>query len=179
MKGMLNSEKVDCQKVSASLIPYLDGRATVNEQTLVESHVAVCAACRTRLQEFSRLFGVLDELPPMQPSPSFDARVRQRISDEPRSSWFGWLLPAPRLAFSLAVLLGLFTWMGKFQATPVDNTATTATTQSEQDFRAIRDLGVLENYDVLQGFDALSELPVPPPKPATEDQDNGDGGGQL
>jgi len=179
MKGLFSSENVNCQGISAALIPYLDGRATVNEQTLVESHVAECPACRTRLQEFSRLFGVLDELPPMQPSPSFDVRVRQRISAEPAAGWFGWLLPAPRLAFSLAVLLGLFTWMGKFQSPGMDNTGATATTQSEQDFRAIRDLGVLENYDVLKGFDALSELPVPPPRPATEDQDNGDGGGQL
>jgi hypothetical protein len=30
----------------------------------------------------------------------------------------------------------------------------------QQDFEAIKDLGVLENYDVLSKFDALSEVPV-------------------
>jgi hypothetical protein len=32
----------------------------------------------------------------------------------------------------------------------------------EADFRMIRDLPVLENYDVLSKFDALSELPASP-----------------
>jgi len=32
----------------------------------------------------------------------------------------------------------------------------------EADFGMIRDLPVLENYDVLSKFDALSELPAPP-----------------
>jgi predicted anti-sigma-YlaC factor YlaD len=175
-------DQVSCERVSAALVPYLDGRATVNEQTLVESHVAECGACRTRLEEFGRLMGVLDELPPMQPSPSFDARVRQRISTTPREGWFGWLMPAPRLAFSLALLMCLFVWMGKFEGPAMmEGSGVTATTQSDQDFRAIRDLGVLENYDVLKGFDALSELPVPPPRsqPANDDSTQDNGGGQL
>ena len=32
---------------------------------------------------------------------------------------------------------------------------------SETDFGAIKNLSVLEDYDVLTSFDALSELPVP------------------
>jgi hypothetical protein len=32
----------------------------------------------------------------------------------------------------------------------------------EADFGMIRDLPVLENFDVVTKFDALSELPVPP-----------------
>jgi hypothetical protein len=33
---------------------------------------------------------------------------------------------------------------------------------ADADFGMIRDLPVLENYDLLSKFDALSELPVPP-----------------
>ncbi|MGH9593568.1 MAG: hypothetical protein ACRD5L_10785, partial [Bryobacteraceae bacterium] len=40
--------------------------------------------------------------------------------------------------------------------------ATAAPAPADADFRMIRDLPVLENYDVLSKFDALSELPEQP-----------------
>ena len=46
------------------------------------------------------------------------------------------------------------------RATNNGEAATAATEQ--QDFEAIKDLGVLENYDVLSKFDALSEVPAEP-----------------
>jgi anti-sigma factor RsiW len=150
--------EVNCERIAESLIPYLDGRASVAEQREVEAHAAVCAACRTRIAEFRCVSVVLDELPKMEPSGAFDAHVRQRIADEPRASWFGWLVPAPRLAFSLAFLLALSVWTARFE--PGIPAGVPAAAQSEQDFRIIKDLDVLENYDVVKNFDALSELPV-------------------
>ncbi len=150
--------ETNCERIAESLIPYLDGRASSAEQRQVEAHAAVCAACKTRIQEFRRLSVVLDELPRIEPSGAFDAHVRQRIASEPRASWFGWIVPAPRLAFSLAFLLALSVWTARFE--PGIPEATTGAAQSEQDFRVIKDLDVLENYDVVKNFDALSELPV-------------------
>jgi hypothetical protein len=42
----------------------------------------------------------------------------------------------------------------------------------EADFGMIRDLPVLENYDVLSTFDALSELPAPPTAPVAGEVPN-------
>jgi len=84
-------------------------------------------------------------------------------------------VPAPRLAFALAILLALSVWMGKF---PTAENAV-ATAQSEQDFHVIKDLGVLENYDVLKGFDALSELPVSTQEPEQTQQDQQPKDGQI
>ena len=78
--------ETNCERISDSLIPYLDGRASAAEQREVEAHAAVCAACKTRIEEFRSLSVVLDELPRMQPSVAFDARVRQSIAAEPRAS---------------------------------------------------------------------------------------------
>jgi anti-sigma factor RsiW len=166
--------KVNCERISTALVPYLDGRASAAEQSAVEAHAAVCPACRERIEEFRQLFGVLNEMPVVQPSVAFDARLRERISEEPRPSFLQWL-PAPRFAFALAMLLALSIWMGKFQ--PAENSAVSA--QSEQDFHVIKDLGVLENYDVLKGFDALSELPVSTQQPAQTDQDQQQKDGQI
>ena len=41
-------------------------------------------------------------------------------------------------------------------------TSTNTQTSAESEFGMIRDLPVLENYDVLSKFDALSELPASP-----------------
>ncbi|MGD0425617.1 MAG: zf-HC2 domain-containing protein [Candidatus Acidiferrales bacterium] len=142
-----------CEEVSKQLIAYLDRRANSAERHEVEEHLAACSACHERAEDFRKLWGVLDEVPLVEPSLGFDARIRARIAEEPRRGWLGWLVPQPRLAFAMALLLALSVWMAKLprEANVAGN---------EQDFEAIKDLGVLENYDVLSKFDALSEVPV-------------------
>jgi anti-sigma factor RsiW len=170
-----------CEEVSKELIGYLDRRANSAERRQVEEHLAACAACRTRAGEFRELWSVLEEVPAIEPSFGFDARVRQRVAAEPRPRWFGFV-PQPRLAFSMALLLALSVWMAKLpQTNPAGGSATSAATESEQ-FQAIKDLGVLDNYDVVTKFDALSELTSPPAAEPSEKlphghrADDGNGG---
>jgi anti-sigma factor RsiW len=152
----MNNNLKKCDDVSKQLIAYLDRRANSADRAEVEDHLASCASCRTRAEEFRMMFGALDQIETIEPSASFDARVRERIAQEARPRWFSWLVPQPRLAFSMALLLALSVWMAKL---PRENsTAMTAQTE-QQDFEAIKDLDVLENYDVLSKFDALDEVP--------------------
>jgi anti-sigma factor RsiW len=162
--------EANCERIAESLMPYLDGRASKAEQRAVEAHASICPACKARIEEFRRLAVVLDELPTIEPSGAFDARVRQRIADEPRAGWFDWLVPAPRLAFSLAFLIALSVWTSRFTPAPLIDTRAPTAAQTEQDFRMIKDLDVLENYDVVKNFDALSELPVADQSQTTPDQ---------
>jgi hypothetical protein len=105
---------------------------------------------------------LLGEVPPIEPSFGFDARVRQRIAAEPQRSRFAWFVPQTRLALSAAMLVALTIFLVKLppnrmpQPTPSIPQAAAAAS-SDQDFDAIKDLGVLENYDVLTKFDAMSE----------------------
>ena len=148
-----------CEDVSKGLIAYLDQRANPADRRDVEEHLAGCAACRTRADEFRSVSNMLGDLPAVEPSFGFDARVRQRVAAEPpRLSWFGWFAPQARFALSAAMLVALTVWVAKLPSSKpvVSNPATTAVA-SDQDFDAIKDLGVLENYDVLTKFDALSE----------------------
>lgn len=162
-----------CEEVSNKLVAYLDRRSHSAEREEVEAHLVECAACRSRAEEFRKLWNVLDEVPLVEPSLSFDAKVRQRIAAEPRSSWLTWLVPQPRLAFAMALLVALCIWMAR---RPQENLATVAPTEQQQ-FEMIKDLGVLENYEVLTKFDALSELPPPAAKPAPEQDVQKDDGG--
>lgn len=157
-----------CENISKELISYLDRRANSAERLMVEEHLAECANCHARAEEFRKLWSAMDEMPVIEPSLGFDARVRQRVAAEPARSWLGWIVPQPRLAFSMAFLLLLSVWVARFPARPV--AVNTVATAQQEDFNAIKDLGVLENYDVVTKMDALSELgPAASPQP-TEQQ---------
>jgi anti-sigma factor RsiW len=160
---------MSCEKISNVLIAYLDGRANSDERFVVEAHLKLCAACQERAEEFRRLWQVMAEVPSVEPSPAFDARLRQRIAEAPKPKFWGWMIPAPRFALSVALLVALSVWVGGRQPRSVNPQNTAA--NSEEQFRMIKDLGVLENYDVLSNFDALSDLPAST-QPAQDQQQN-------
>jgi anti-sigma factor RsiW len=151
---------MNCQRIEQDLVAYLDGRADPARRRQVDEHLLACPACRERALEFRALWSVLDEVPAISPSPAFDAAVRQRVAAEPRrASRWAWLVPSPRLGFALTAVLVLAVWLSSVRA-PRQPPVAAAPQSSETEFAMIRELPVLEDYDVLQGFDALSELPV-------------------
>jgi anti-sigma factor RsiW len=150
-----------CAAMEGKLVEYLDGRAKPAERRAVEEHLAGCPACRNRAEDFRALWDALDDLPAISPSPAFDASLRARIAAEPvRSGLWGWL-PSPRLAFAVTALVAMSVWMASMPRITINDPAMTGVA-GEADFGMIRDLPVLENYEVLSTFDALSELPAPP-----------------
>ncbi len=151
-----------CEDVSKELIAYLDGRVNAAEQQKMEGHLAGCVACRGRAEEMRKVSMLLGEVPAVEPSFGFDARVRQRVAAEPRRSWFWRLVPAPRPAFAVALLIALTVLVAKLPSNraPVTPTVATSAQEQEEDFNAIKNLGVLENYDVLTKFDALADTPA-------------------
>ena len=154
-----------CTGMESKLIEYLDGRAKPAERRAVEEHLAACASCRTRAEEYRLLWDALDDLPALSPSPAFDASLRARIAAEPAPRRFWDWLPSPRLAFATTALIAMSVWMASVPRITPDQTTIAAKNNQvseEGDFRMIRDLPVLENYEVLSKFDALSELPESP-----------------
>ncbi|HEY6466719.1 MAG TPA: zf-HC2 domain-containing protein [Candidatus Acidoferrales bacterium] len=148
---------MNCENVSRGLIAYLDRRASSADRQEIEQHLMLCVDCRSRAEQFRALWGVMDEMPAIEPSYAFDSRVRERVAAEPARGWLGWLVPQPRLAISAALLAVLAVWTVK--TSPVNKpVAPTAASVQQEDFDAIKNLDVLENYDVVTSMDALSEL---------------------
>jgi len=156
---MSNTER--CKGMEDKLVEYLDGRAKPAARRAVEEHLTDCPSCRAQAEEFRTLWSALDDLPVISPSPAFDASLRVRIAAEPaRRGFWGWL-PSPRLAFAVTALVAMSVWMASMPGVTTDQTAMNLAS-AESEFGMIRDLPVLENYDVLSKFDALSELPAAP-----------------
>jgi anti-sigma factor RsiW len=171
--GLDRTNQAKCAALEGEVVEYLDGRAQPAQRHAVEQHLAGCASCRGRAEEFRALSIVLDDLPGISPSLSFDAALRARIAAEPARRRFWSWMPSPRLAFALTVLVAVSVWLSstphKITNPPVAIAVNQATqVPAESDFGMIRDLPVLENFDVVSKFDALSELPESSSSPAQQ-----------
>jgi anti-sigma factor RsiW len=159
-----------CKGMEDKLVAYLDGRTRPGERRAVEEHLAACADCRARADEFSALWGALDDLPAISPSPAFEASLRARLAAEPARSFWSWLhLPSPRLAFAMTALVALSIWISSIPQANRNQSAAFQPLAPDAEFSMIRDLAELENYEVISKFDALSELPVAPSDTAQHD----------
>jgi anti-sigma factor RsiW len=146
---------MSCNRMESRILPYVDGRLKASEMNEMEAHLKTCAACELRVNEFRALSGLLDELPQIEPSGAFDARVRARVVAEPvKQSWWSVFAPSPRVAFAASMLLLATVWFGSRPNEPVAPGV-------EPEAQVVSDLPVLENFDVLSSFDALSDLPQP------------------
>jgi anti-sigma factor RsiW len=149
---------MSCNRMESRILPYVDGRLKATEMKEMEAHLKTCAACEMRVNEFRALSGLLDELPQIEPSGAFDARVRARVAAEPvKQSWWSVFAPSPRVAFAASMLLLATVWFGSRP----NETLTQPGNGVEQEAQVMSDLPVLENFDVLSNFDALSDLPQP------------------
>ncbi len=152
---------MSCTRMENRIVPYVDGRMKENERAQVEKHLAACPACRLRVNEFRAVTELLDELPQIEPSAAFDARVRARVAAEPvKQSWWAWLAVSPRVALAASMLIAATAWIASRPA--IMNLADTDDPQIQQD------LPVLENYDVISSFEPLTDLPS---QVQTEDTD--------
>ena len=148
---------MNCARMESRILPYLDGRLKEDERAEAEKHLAACAVCRLRVNEFRSLSGLLDELPKIEPSAGFDLRMQARIAAEPpRQSWWAWLAPSPRVAFAASLLLLATVWVASRPAEQGLNL-----TAPDTELRMMKDLPVLEDYDVLANFEPLPDLPPP------------------
>jgi hypothetical protein len=162
-----------CAALESKLVEYLDGRARPAERHYVEEHLASCASCRLRAEEFRAVWSALDDLPAISPSPAFDASLRMRIGAEPARRGFWDWMPSSRLAFAVTALVAMSVWLSAVPQVVrnperAGQPIQASNVSAESDFGMIRDLPVLENFDVVSKFDALSELPAPPIASAQE-----------
>ena len=161
---------MSCSRMEKQMLPYVDGRLKVSEQREVEAHLAACGACRLRVNEFRAVSGLLDELPQIEPSGAFDARVRARVAAEPvKQSWWAVFMPSPRAAFAASLLLLAMIWIG---SRPVNQGNTNNPAGASAQAIDPNDLPVLENYDVLANFEPLTELPQPVQSDEPDDDSN-------
>jgi anti-sigma factor RsiW len=135
------------------ILEFVDGRLKPGDRPEVQKHLESCAVCQLRVQQFSAVSSLLDELPMIEPSPAFDARVHALVAAEPvkKSWWTAWNFASPRVVMAGAMLVMATVWVSMHPPTmiQVDSPVNSP------------DFAVLENYDVISNFEPLTELPQP------------------
>jgi anti-sigma factor RsiW len=145
---------MSCKRMGNKILAYVDGRLKEGERLEMDKHFAACGTCQLRVNEFRAVTSLLDEVPQIEPSAAFDVRVRARVAAEPvKQGWWAWFTPSPRVAFAASLLLLATVWVG---SRPVDRQLTAA-----DEAQINQDLPVLENFDVISDFGALTDLPQP------------------
>jgi len=148
---------MSCTRMENKILAYVDRRLKESERLEMEKHLAACATCQLRVNEFRAVSSLLDEVPQIEPSAAFDVRVRARVAAEPvKQGWWAWFTPSPRVAFAASLLLLATVWIGyrSEPQSPFDNS-------KEADAQMMQDIQVLDDQDVISNFDPLKDLPQP------------------
>lgn len=153
-------------------VSYLDARLSPAERTRLDEHLAACAACRTQLDEFRGLMGLLGEWKAVEPSPEFDAALRARLAEEaPGRTRWGWFRPAyaaAALALAGMIAVGVVLWQ-PMAPEPVPPAAGVERPPRPpvvgDDLAVVENPVLLEDYELLEEFDALFE-----PEPQEEEK---------
>jgi negative regulator of sigma E activity len=156
---------MSCRRMENKILAYVDERLKESERLEMEKHLSACGACQLRVNEFRAVTSLLDEVPQIEPSAAFDARVRARVAAEPvKQSWWAWFTPSPRVAFAASLLLLATVWIGYESKTSLPGID-----QKEMDAQMMQEMQVLDDQDVISSFDPLKDLPQPVQQ---EDQTN-------
>jgi negative regulator of sigma E activity len=156
---------MSCRRMENRILAYVDERLKESERLEMEKHLSACGACQLRVNEFRAVTSLLDEVPQIEPSAAFDARVRARVAAEPvKQSWWAWFTPSPRVAFAASLLLLATVWIGYESKTSLPGID-----QKEMDAQMMQEMQVLDDQDVISSFDPLKDLPQPVQQ---EDQTN-------
>jgi anti-sigma factor RsiW len=141
-----------CAKTLSGILPYIDGRLQAKGRAEIEEHLATCAYCRLRAEQFRAVAVLLDQLPVIEPSLAFDARVRALAAGAAaKQGWWPLLKASTRVALAASVLLLAALWLGFYERSRVP--ALPWSDSRIADEQMMQDLPVLEDHEVLSNFE--------------------------
>jgi len=98
-----------CDKIKDMIASsYIDGECAVQERSLIEAHLKVCASCRDFHAAVMQTKDVLNHAPSLVPDESVWANIEAGILPQP-AWWENFLiLPRPAFAFAAAMFSAFF-----------------------------------------------------------------------
>jgi anti-sigma factor RsiW len=154
------------QHPDVDLAAYATGGLGAQERTLVEQHLAECAACRAAAADYRRLVDRLAAAPAPVPDvawPRYRAELRARRERPPASWWARWLRPIPVAVSAAAVAacaIVVFA-LGPAAGPPTDLTSIeyeglASRMEMIDHYHVVEQLDLLEDLDVIRNLDTLT-----------------------
>lgn len=120
---------MQCQEVQELLSAYLDGMLDPSEKDRADRHLLRCQACRSELEDFKMVLGLLRDLPPVDPPAQFRRELRNKLSQAAipgrkaglfpglaRGKWPGILAAAASFILVIGLAANWYGIPGKFGA---------------------------------------------------------------
>jgi anti-sigma factor RsiW len=174
---------MNCQD-REKLFLFVQRMLEADESDRVRRHLAGCTECARAVEEYRKLDSALEDWGVAEPSPWFDAKVRARVAASGRKSsgFFGFGRVRTMVAGVAAIILivGALVVFNHQRVAEINQplsslarpvtitpgqrapTKTEALRQPlppDEQLKMDENLSVLEDYEVVANFDALSELP--------------------
>ena len=148
-----------CKRCSKQLMSLVQDELSADARAEVEAHLGACSACAEELLRLEATLELLDQQPDLEPSEGFDAGFARKLAAagqqdgarENRRSW--WRLPvlATAVAGACAVVVALA--VTRVSAPPRSH-------ERVGEMELIRELDLLQSYDVVNNLDGLEDYDV-------------------
>jgi anti-sigma factor RsiW len=126
---------MNCEKATELWSSYCEKEIDPEGRQELEEHLTTCRVCAEGLAAFQKTLQSLKDLPPLAPSPSFDARLARAIAEESlqeREPWYGkfgsWCVRFAPAAASVAAVLVISFYLA-MQVGPVRETGSEGQTR--------------------------------------------------
>jgi anti-sigma factor RsiW len=139
-----------CAEYGSEVSAYLDDGLAAAERARVEAHLSGCASCAALLRASRELDRTLRELPKIEPSARFEARLRTRLATlgaRPPARRSRWATSRWIAVSAAAAVIALLMSPGDTALSPEDWELLT----DEQSF----DLMLSEDHELVYALDAL------------------------
>jgi hypothetical protein len=73
---------MNCERATELWSSYCENEIDAGDRLKLEEHLTRCRVCAEGLAAFQKTMRALKDLPPMEPSPSFDARLARALAEE-------------------------------------------------------------------------------------------------
>ena len=171
---------MNCHKVKALLIPFLEGELPGKSKEKIEEHLKVCASCQKEAEQLSKSWQMLDRYAAPKLKDDFTVNLMQKIrlerakiiKDSYKSPRFSFWRLSPVLA-SLVIVVFIFSLIHKRRIRneqPVEvvfNVPHNVVQDVPQETKAavtdediVRNLDLYENIELLEDYKLMSELDV-------------------
>ncbi len=158
---------MDCNEIKRLIPIFLDGELEADAHQRVESHLDICAACRSEARALQSAWEMLGELDDIQPDPDYRTRFwarvagqtsqQEKIYDYIKSRFLNRRLVPALAAAGLILGVALVATYKYYQPPPTDGRIAEL---SNVDLDMLDNIDLVENFDLIREIELLSDLEI-------------------
>lgn len=157
-----------CQDIKKLIPEYIENDLQPKQNHIVAEHLLDCQVCRHEVETMKKTWGLLTQLPGLEPNPNYISRfwtelsLRQQPWHEKALETILGYLPQRRLAPALAtaclvLIMGLFAVKNYLY---ISKSEEALANLNQDDLEMVEFVDLAENYDIIEEIEFLEDLEI-------------------